>query len=150
VKLTSQERRRAGAVAVPDDGLQELRARFFERLKEERERLLDLDALLARSEMDRVAVLAELRTRAHRLSGTASILELRGVAALGHALELAAEGMAAADRALVPRAENSERVVRATLQTLIEVIDTLGKPAPGLRLHGRLATAPRARRILAG
>jgi chemotaxis protein histidine kinase CheA len=150
MKLTSHERRRARGVAVPDDGLQELRARFFERLKEERQRLLDLSAVPAPGGMDRVDVLAELRTRAHRLSGTASILELRGVAALGHALELAVEGMAAADRALVPRAENSDRVVRATLQALIEVIDTLGKPAPGLRLHGRLATPPQARRILAG
>jgi len=150
MKLTSHEGRRAGAVAVPDDGLQELRARFFERLKDERQRLLDLGASLAQGGMDRIAVLDELRSRAHRLSGTASILDLRGVAALGHALELAMDGMAVADRALVPRAENSDRVMCATLQALIEVIDSLGKPSRELRLHERLAIPRRARRILAG
>jgi chemotaxis protein histidine kinase CheA len=150
MKLTSFERRRAGALAVPDDGLEELRATFFQRLKDERQRLLDLGAALSQGGMDRDSVLDELRSRAHRMSGTASILELRGVAALGHALELAAEGMAAADRALVPRAENSDRVMCATLQALIEVIDSLGKPARELGFHERIAAPRRARRILNG
>jgi chemotaxis protein histidine kinase CheA len=150
MKLTSFERRRAGPTAVPDDGLQELRARFLERLKDERQRLLNLSAVLTQDGTERVVVLDELRTRAHRLSGTASILELRGVAALSHALELAVEGMAAADLALVPRGENSDRVMCATLQALIEVIDSLGTPARELRPRGRIAAPPQARRILAG
>jgi hypothetical protein len=77
-------------------------------------------------------------------------LDLRGLAALARALELAVEGMAVADRALMPRAENSDRVIRATLQALIQVIDSLGKPSRELRFHGRIATPRRARGILAG
>jgi chemotaxis protein histidine kinase CheA len=98
-------------------------------LKAERQRLLTLSAALAQGKMDRVPVLDELRSRAHRLSGTASIFDLRGVAALARALELAVEGMAVADRALAPRAENSDRVMCAALQALIQVIDSLGKPS---------------------
>jgi chemotaxis protein histidine kinase CheA len=150
MKLTGFERRRASALVVPDDGLEALRATFFQRLKDERQRLLDLGATLSQGERDRDFVLDELRRRAHRLSGTASILELRGLAALGHALELAAEGMAAADRAFVPREENSDRVICATLQALIEVIDNFGKPARELRLHERIAAPRRARSILNG
>jgi len=133
---------------MPDDGLEELRARFFERSQDERQRFLDLSAALAEGQLDRAAVLDELRSRAHRLSGTASILDLRGVSALAHALELAVEGMAAADRALVPRAENSDRVICATLQALIQVIDSLGKPSRKPLFHGRIAIPRRARRIL--
>jgi chemotaxis protein histidine kinase CheA len=145
MKLTS-----ADASGVPDDGLQEWRATFFERSRGERQRLLDLGASLAQGEKGRVAVLDELRSRAHRLSGTASILDLRGVAALARALELAVDGIVAADRARVPRAENSDRVMCATLQALIQVIDSVGKPARVPRLHERIATPRRARRILTG
>jgi HPt (histidine-containing phosphotransfer) domain-containing protein len=146
----SHDSPRADALTVPGDRLKELRARFFESLKDERQRLLDLGAALARGERDHVPVLHELHSLAHCLSGTASVLELRGVAALARALELAVEEMAAADRALVPRAENADRLLRATLRALIQKIDSLGKPAPGLRLHARIAALRRARRILNG
>src|ERR1700722_14107560 len=60
----------AGASELPDDGLERLHATFFERLKVERPRLLDLSVALLLGEVDRVPVLDELRSRAHRLSGT--------------------------------------------------------------------------------
>jgi chemotaxis protein histidine kinase CheA len=149
MKLTSQGRR-ASALPVPDDGLEELRTTFFERLKDERRRLLDLAAVLTQGEQGRVPALDELRSRAHRLSGTASVLDLRGVAALARALELAVDGIAAADRLLVPRAENSDRVMCATLQALIQVIDSVGKPSREPRLHERIATPRRPRGVLTG
>ena len=149
MKLISHGRD-GGALAVPDDGLEELRAIFLQRSKDERQRLLDLSAALAQGEADRVPVLDELRSRAHRLSGTASILDLRGVAALARALELAVEGIAAADRVRVPRAENSDRVMFATLLALIKVIDSLGKSSREPRPHERIAIPRRPRRVLNG
>jgi hypothetical protein len=149
MKLTSHGRD-AGAFAVPDDGLEQLRATFFQRSKDERQRLLDLSAALVQGEVDRVPLLGELRSRAHRMSGTASILDLRGVAALARAVELAIEGIAAADRLLVPRAENSDRVMCAALLALIQVIDSLGKPSREPRLHERIAIPRRPRRVLNG
>jgi chemotaxis protein histidine kinase CheA len=150
MKLTNHVQHRASALPEPDDGFEELRATFFERLKGERQRLLSLNAVLAQRTMDRGPVLDELRSRAHRLSGTAAVLELRGVAALANALELAVEGLAAQDRALMPRAKNSDRVMCATLHALIQVIDSLGKPSHELKLYGRTATPRRARSILNG
>jgi HPt (histidine-containing phosphotransfer) domain-containing protein len=135
-------------LAVPNDGLEELRGTFLARLKDKRQRLLDLGAALAEGKMDRVPVLDELRSHAHRMSGAAAILDLRGLAALARTLELAVEGMAAAERALMPRAENSDRVMFATLQALIHVIGSLDEPSRELRLHGRIETPPPARRIL--
>lgn len=129
----------------PDDGFEQLRATFFQRLKDEKQRLLDLSAALAQGKMDRVPVLDELRSRAHGLSGTASILDLRGVAALARALEVAVEGMAAADRALMPPAENSDRIMCATLQALIQVVDSLDTPSREPRPQERVATSRGAR-----
>jgi chemotaxis protein histidine kinase CheA len=116
----------------PDDGFEQLRAKFFQRLKDEKQRLLDLSAALAQGKMDRVPVLDELRSRAHGLSGTASILDLQGVAALARALEVAVEGMAA-DRAL------------ATLQALIQVVDSLDTPSREPRPQERVVTSRGAR-----
>ena len=128
----------------PDDGFEQLRAKFFQRLKDEKQRLLDLSAALAQGKMDRVPVLDELRSRAHGLSGTASILDLQGVAALARALEVAVEGMAA-DRALMPPAENSDRIMYATLQALIQVVDSLDTPSREPRPQERVATSRGAR-----
>lgn len=144
MKLTSHGQRSAAAVAAPDDSFEALRASFLERLKGERQRLWNLGAALAQGEMGRAPILDELRSRAHRLSGTAAIFELGGVAALARALELAVDGMAAAG------AENSDRVMRAALQALIQVIDSFGKPSRGLHLYEPLAAPRRARRILNG
>src|SRR5271163_1100598 len=120
--MTSHGQRGAGAATVMDDGLEELRATFFGRMKDERRLLSNLGALLAQGKMDRVPVLDELRSRAHRMSGTAAILDLREVAALARILELAVEARCVADRALA-HAENSDRVMGAALQALIKVID---------------------------
>jgi len=133
-----------------DDGLEELRTTFFARLKGERQLLLNLGAVLAQGKMDRAPVLAELRNRAHRLSGTAAVLDLREVAALAHVLELAVEGRAVADRAITPRAESSDRVMCAALQAFIEVIDGLSSSSRKLPIHARIATSRRSRRILTG
>jgi chemotaxis protein histidine kinase CheA len=145
MKLTS-----AGALEAPDDGLERLRATFFERLKDERHRLLALSEMLALGETERAPVLHELRSRAHRLSGTASVLDLRGVAALARALELAVEAIAKADPTLVPRAENSDRVMCATLQALIQVIDSVGTPPRESRLRECISVPRRVRRTVTG
>jgi chemotaxis protein histidine kinase CheA len=144
MKLTSHGQRSAAASAAPDDSFEALRASFLERLKGERQRLWNLGAALAQGKMGRVPILDELRSRAHRLSGTAAIFELGGVAALARALELAVDGMEAAG------AENSDRVMRAALQALIQVIDSFGKPSRELHLYEPLAAPRRARRILNG
>jgi HPt (histidine-containing phosphotransfer) domain-containing protein len=139
MKLTGHGRPRPINLAEPpDDGLEELRARFLQRLKDERQRLRNLSAVLAQGKMDRVPVLDELRSRAHRMSGTAGILDLRGLAAAAAALERAVEEMPAADWTLVPREENSDRSMRAALRVLLQVIDSLGTPARDLRLHRRM------------
>jgi HPt (histidine-containing phosphotransfer) domain-containing protein len=143
MKLTSHPEPLAITSAAPEDGFEELRVTFLERLKSERQRLLHLSAVLAQGKMGRVPVLGELRSRAHRLSGTAAVLDLRGVAALAHALELAVEGMVVADRALSPRAENSDRVMCAALQALIQAIDSLNDPSRDLQLYEGMETARR-------
>jgi HPt (histidine-containing phosphotransfer) domain-containing protein len=148
--MNSPGQRRAGSAAVADDGLEELRVTFFGRLQSERQVLRNLDAVLTQGKMDRVPVLDELRSRAHRLSGTAAILDLREVSALARVLELAVEGRAIADRALSPREENSDRVMHAALQAFIDVIDSLSNAALRLPPPARIATSRRARRILAG
>ena len=148
--MTADGQRGTSSVAVIDDGLEELRLTFFGRLKGERQLLLNLRAVLVQGRMDRVPALDELRSRAHRLSGTAAILDLREVSALARILELAVEGRAVADRAPTPPAENSDRVMYAALQALIKVIDSLSKSARKPPPHARIATSRRARRTLAG
>jgi Hpt domain len=143
MKRTSAEKQRKAALQVPDDGFEQLRAAFCERLKGERLRLLSLGAALAQSDADRGPVLDELRTRAHRLSGTAAIFELIGVAALARALELAVDGVTAVNGSAAPRAENSDRVMCTALQALISVIAGLGKPSRVVSLRAQKA-APNA------
>jgi len=87
--------------------------------------------------------LDELRTRAHRVSGTAAIFELVGVAALARALELAVDGVTEANGAAAPRAENSDRVMCAALHALVSVIAGVGQPSHVLQLYRRKA-APNA------
>ena len=120
MKLTSNGQRAAGAVAMQGDSFEELRATFVKRLKAERQRLVSLGAALAQRKTSRAPVLDELRSRAHRLSGSAAIFELNGVAALARALELAVDALTVVDRLAVPRAENSDRVMCAALEALIQ------------------------------
>jgi Hpt domain len=144
MRIIDRGQGRAAAPLVPDDGFDELRALFCERLKGERLRLLDLSATLAHGVTERGLVLGELRNCAHRMSGTAAIFELRGVAALARALELAVEGVTA------PGAENSDRVMYAALHALARVIGSLSQPASALRVHGRLQAPRRTRAMLNG
>jgi len=147
MKLTSHEKRRAAASRVPDDGFEQLRATFCERLKRERLRLLQLDAALALGGGDRGQLLDELRTCAHRLSGTAAIFELVGVAALARALELATEAVARD----APRADNSDRVMCAALHALVSVIAGLGhSPSSVMSLHEGKTAPRRAKAMLNG
>jgi HPt (histidine-containing phosphotransfer) domain-containing protein len=143
MKLTSPETRRAATLRVPDDGFEQLRVAFCERLKNERLPLLELGAALIQGDVNRRQLLDELRTRAHRLSGTAAIFELVGVAALARALEQA-------NGALAPRAENSDRVMCAALHALANVIDGLDKPADILPLRGQKSPSRRAKAMLNG
>ena len=124
MKLTSHGQRGAAAVSASDDGFEELRGEFFERLQAERSRFLILNAALAENEPERAVVLQELRSRAHRLSGTAAIFEVTGVAVLARAVELAVDA-AAAQGGATPRAEHSDRVMCAALLELIRVIGSL-------------------------
>jgi chemotaxis protein histidine kinase CheA len=148
--MNSQGQRRAAPATATDDGLEELRLTFFVRWKCERQALRNLGAVLTQGKMHRVPVLDELRSRAHRLSGTAAILGLSEVAALARVLELAVEGSAMADRALSPREENSDRVMHAALQALIEVVESLDKASHESPAPARVAIPRRARRILSG
>jgi chemotaxis protein histidine kinase CheA len=149
MKLTSNGQCSA-VFPVPEDSFEALRESFLERLKGERQRLWNLGAALAQDKTGRGPALDELRSRAHRLSGTAAIFELGGVAALARALELAVDGMVMAERALLPRSENSDRVMCAALDALIHLIDSFGKPSRELRPHGPMAAPHRARRTLNG
>jgi HPt (histidine-containing phosphotransfer) domain-containing protein len=148
MKSNGHEKRRAVDSRVPDDGLEQLRAAFFERLKSERLRLLNLRVALAHGG-DRGQVLDELRTRAHRLSGTAAIFELAALAALARALELAVEGVIEANGAILPPGENSDRAMCVALHALVRVIADLVEPTPVPQLHRRKA-APRAKAMLNG
>lgn len=150
VKLTSNGQRAAGAVAIQGDSFEELRATFLERLKAERQRLVSLGKALAQVRTNRTPVLDELRSRAHRMSGSAAIFELSGVAALARALELAVDAVSMVDLAAMPRAENSDRVMCAALEALIQVIDSFDEPSNELELHGPMPTSRQARRILNG
>jgi chemotaxis protein histidine kinase CheA len=149
-EMNNQGQRRADDAPATDDGLEELRSTFFVRLKCERQVLRNLGAVLTQGKMDRVPVLADLRSRAHRLSGTAAILDLREVAALARVLELAVEGRSIADRAPSPPEENSDRVMHAALQALIDVIESLNKSSRKSPPRARTATPRRVRRILTG
>ena len=147
MRITNVEQGRVLAPEAPDDGFEELRAVFCERLKGERLRLLDLGATLAHGKSDRGLVLGELRDRAHRLSGTAAIFELRGVAALARTLELAVEGVSEGS---TPLAQNSDRVMYAALRALTSVISSLSQPARVLRVHEQLQAPRRGRAMLNG
>jgi hypothetical protein len=155
MKLTSNGPRRVATVIAAEDGFEELRSEFFERLKAERLRFLILHAALAQGETERAAVLQELRSRAHRLSGTAAIFEVTGVAVLSRALELAVDAAAALGSA-APRAENSDRVMCATLLALIRVIGSLRSPevpaktARLLQIRGQVGGRRRAKATLNG
>jgi hypothetical protein len=149
MKLTSQTQRRAAALQVPDDGFEELRASFYLRLKSERLRLLNLGAALVHGDVSRPPVLDELRSRAHRLCGTAAIFELTVVAGLARDLELAVDGatIAAAGGAPTPQEENSDTVMCAALHALARGIGSLGKASRAPRACG-LGTVPRRGRPL--
>ena len=148
MRITSQAQLPVETLELPDDGFEELRAVFCERLKGERLRLLDLSATLAHGNSDRGMVLIELRNRAHRLSGTAAIFELRGVAALARALELAVEGVAEGTATLP--AENSDRVMHAALRALTSVISSLGEASRALQAQQRIQAPRRTRAMLNG
>jgi chemotaxis protein histidine kinase CheA len=142
MKLTNYGECRAEPSETADDSFESLRAMYCQRLKGDRLHLLKLSEALARGDPSRAQVLDELRNRAHRLSGTAAIFELTGVAALARALELAVDGVAV-DAEDVSRAGNSDTVMCAALRALIRVIDDLGKPPRAARIH-----APRRRGML--
>jgi Hpt domain len=148
MRITDRGPGRAAPLPVPDDDFEAVRVAFCERLKGERLRLLDLSATLAYGQTDRRLVLDELRNRAHRMSGTAAIFELCGVAALARAVELAAEGVRAG--AAAPRAENSDRVLYAALHALTCVISSLDEPARALQVHDPIQAPRRSRTMLNG
>ena len=145
MKTSSLAQRSAKVVNAPEDAFEELRAEFHERLKAERTRFLALSAALRDEKAGRSNILQELRTRAHRLSGTAAIFEVTGVAVLARALELAVEGVCGKSES---GSQNSDRVMCAALLALIQVIGSLGsvvspsKSTPVLRARGAV-TGPR-------
>ncbi len=149
MRLTNQGQRRAAALEPPDDGFEELRVEFCERLKTERLWLLGLSAAL-HGGTDRGRLLGELRNRAHRLSGTAAIFELSGVAALARALELAVERAAVTEGTIMPQVENSDKAMFAALHALTCVISNLDKPVRALRVHRRIQAPRRSRAMLNG
>ena len=134
MKLTNYGECRAEPSETADDSFESLREMYCQRLMGDRLHLLQLSAALARGDANREQVLDELRNRAHRLSGTAAVFELTGVAALARALELAVDGAAVGVRD-VPRAGNSDTVICAALHALIRVIDGLDKPSYAARIH---------------
>ena len=134
MKLTNYGECRAEPSETADDSFESLREMYCQRLMGDRLHLLQLSAALARGDANREQVLDELRNRAHRLSGTAAIFELTGVAALARALELAVDGVAVGARD-VPRVGNSDTVMCAALQALIRVIDGLGEPSHSAHIH---------------
>ena len=142
MKRTNYGECRAEPSETADDSFEGLRATYCQRLTGDRLHLLGLSAALARGDASRAQVLAELRSRAHRLSGTAAIFELAGVAALARALELAVDGVAV-DAEDARAAENSDTVMCAALHALIRVIEGLGKPS-----HSARSRVPRRRGML--
>lgn len=145
MKTSSLAQGAAKAVKAPEDAFEELRAEFQNRLKAERKRFLALSAALRHDKSRRSDVLLELRNRAHRLSGTAAIFEVTGVAVLARALELAIDGVSGKGESV---SQNSDRVMCAALLALVQVIGSLGsavsppKATPALRARGAV-TGPR-------
>ena len=90
MKSTDIVRVSAPAPSVIDDGFEELRGRFYARLRADRVQLTSLSASLARVADDPGCIFEDLRLFAHRLRGAAAIFESSEVSNAACALELAA------------------------------------------------------------
>jgi HPt (histidine-containing phosphotransfer) domain-containing protein len=113
---TKRRARKVPAAEIVDDGFEDLRNVFRERIESERVHLVSLSAALARAEDDAAWIFEDLQFRAHRLQGGASIFELPDLARAAHALEQAAVS------ASKSRADNTDEKVWEALVNLVQLM----------------------------
>jgi HPt (histidine-containing phosphotransfer) domain-containing protein len=89
VKSTKQ-RRHAARTEAPFDEFAQIRDAFYTRLKGDRVRLVALSAKLTSADGEAEPLFEDLRLCAHRLHGTAAILDISEIEAAADALEQAA------------------------------------------------------------
>jgi hypothetical protein len=106
-----------------EEGFDELRDTFCIRLKNERILLVALGAGLERGDPSRMHITSELGSRAHRISGTAAILELAAVSKAARALELAVVSVAAS------HGRDADRVIWDAIDGLVGLIERLEPPS---------------------
>jgi Hpt domain-containing protein len=109
------------AIYAPTDdiALDELRVAFQGKLQSERAHFVALSAALARAEDGPNPVFNELRTRAHKMRGSAAVFEMAQVALATGALEIAAI------EATVSHADNTDAAVWTALVALVRLLGTL-------------------------
>jgi HPt (histidine-containing phosphotransfer) domain-containing protein len=116
---------------VFEDGFDELRDAFYERLHAERMRLAALNAALAPGEDRPAWIYDELAVRAHQLHGRAAIFEISTVADAADALEQAAI------HASMSPTVGDDRPVRTALATLVRLMATVEATSTDGSAHGR-------------
>ena len=120
---TNRRAREAPPSDIVDDGFEDLRNAFRERLESERVHLVSLSAALARAEDNPACIFEDLQFRAHRLQGGASIFEAPDLARAAHALEQAAVS------ASKTQADNTDEKV---WEALVNLVQLMGGSAPAV------------------
>ena len=87
---STKQRHSAARTEAPYDEFSQIRDAFYTRLKGDRVRLVALSAELTSADGEAAALFEDLRVCAHRLHGTAAILEISEIEAAADALEQAA------------------------------------------------------------
>src|SRR6202034_3691075 len=103
-------------------GVEELRAAFLAKLRNDRMQFVALGAALNRIEGDAGCIFLDLRDRAHKIRGGAAVFEIVEVASAARALEIAAIAAGAA------HAANTDAMVRDALAVLIHLMGDADQP----------------------
>jgi HPt (histidine-containing phosphotransfer) domain-containing protein len=115
VKSTKQQHRAARSEA-PSDEFAEIRDAFYTRLKGDRLRLVALSAKLTSTDGEAETLFEDLRLCAHRLHGTAAILDISAIEAAADALEQAAVS------AQITHAAKYDPVIWSALVGLVDLL----------------------------
>jgi hypothetical protein len=111
-----RESRKSARSVTAGREFDDLRARYFAELRDDRVELVALSAKLAHAGIDAAGTFTEIQLVAHRIRGAAALFEISSVRRAAGALEDAVLA------ALHGRARGSDPVVRKALETLIDKI----------------------------
>jgi HPt (histidine-containing phosphotransfer) domain-containing protein len=111
-----KQRHRTARNEAPYDEFREIRDAFYTRLKGDRLRLVALGATLTSADGDPASLFEELRLCAHRLHGTAAILDMSEIEAAADALEQAAVA------AQVTHADKYDPAIWSALVGLVDLL----------------------------